>query len=730
MDHKSPQNNRLYMLAGFLAVVLVVYLGVLYDIQVNNYDDYLEKSVRSIAREEKVEASRGIITDRSGRTLVTNRSAYALTFDASLLKVGDDENKAILRLVKLCQEQDVAWNDNLPITRQAPFSYTLDQLSGVQKNRFLTYLKSLKDVKTALGNYLLTQEKSAGAEAASAGETGEGEDESARWKEADALVDALTAEDLTAEILNDAGITAHKLLEIMRADLEIPAIFSLNEARMVLGVQYELSLRKLGNYDAYVLAEDIDTGFISLLSDGGYVGARVTSSTVREYATSYAAHILGTVGRLQAEDYQELKDKGYDMDDWMGKSGVELAFEEYLKGTDGKRVVSTNADGKVTGEYYSKEPEPGNTVELTIDLQLQQTVEDALAETISKMTGEDGDATRGGAAVVEKVGTGEILALASYPTYDLSAFRQSDIYQSLSTDPAKPFYNRATNYPYAPGSTLKPLTAVAALESGVTTLTEKIKDTGRWIYPGTTNDGANCWIGYPGHGKLNVSQAITNSCNYFFAEMGYRMGMDTFREYLTAFGLGEHTGIEIGDATGTLPENPQGENLAPWAAFGQANQEYTPVQLANYIATMVSGGKHCEAHLLKAVKAYDNSEVLAVGNAEPANVVQISDSTLNAVKKGMYDYTQPGGMVYSYFKDCVVSAGAKTGTAQLGGNKKNNGVFVCFAPYEEPEIAVAIVIEHGGSGAALASTAVKILNAYFTADEIGTAVIGENQLMQ
>ena len=730
MDHKSPQNNRLYMLAGFLAVVLVVYLGVLYDIQVNNHDDYLEKSVRSIAREEKVEASRGIITDRSGRTLVTNRSAYALTFDASLLKVGDDENKAILRLVKLCQEQDVAWNDNLPITRQAPFSYTLGQLSGVQKNRFLTYLKSLKDVKTALGDYLLTQEKSAGAEAASAGETGEGEDESARWKEADALVDALTAEDLTAEILNDAGITAHKLLEIMRADLEIPAIFSLNEARMVLGVQYELSLRKLGNYDAYVLAEDIDTGFISLLSDGGYVGARVTSSTVREYATSYAAHILGTVGRLQAEDYQELKDKGYDMDDWMGKSGVELAFEEYLKGTDGKRVVSTNADGKVTGEYYSKEPEPGNTVELTIDLQLQQTVEDALAETISKMTGEDGDATRGGAAVVEKVGTGEILALASYPTYDLSTFRQSDIYQSLSTDPAKPFYNRATNYPYAPGSTLKPLTAVAALESGVTTLTEKIKDTGRWIYPGTTNDGANCWIGYPGHGKLNVSQAITNSCNYFFAEMGYRMGMDTFREYLTAFGLGEHTGIEIGDATGTLPENPQGENLAPWAAFGQANQEYTPVQLANYIATMVSGGKHCEAHLLKAVKAYDNSEVLAVGNAEPANVVQISDSTLNAVKKGMYDYTQPGGMVHSYFKDCVVSAGAKTGTAQLGGNKKNNGVFVCFAPYEEPEIAVAIVIEHGGSGAALASTAVKILNAYFTADEIGTAVIGENQLMQ
>ena len=516
----------------------------------------------------------------------------------------------------------------------------------------------------------------------------------------------------------------------MRLKFGIPEDWTATQARKVLGVRYELALRRANGYTDYVLAEDIGIELISVITDGGYAGARISNSSVRKYATSYAAHILGTVGAIDSKEELEKLGEGYTLADTVGKSGVESAFEEYLKGTDGKRVVSTNSEGKITGEYYAVEPKPGATVELTIDLELQQVVEDALAETVTSMNLEDGRDDRGAAAVVEQVGTGEILALASYPTYDLSAFRQSDIYQSLSTDPAKPFYNRATNYPYAPGSTLKPLTAVAALESGVTTLTEKIKDTGRWIYPGTTNDGANCWIGYPGHGKLNVSQAITNSCNYFFAEMGYRMGMDTFREYLTAFGLGEHTGIEIGDATGTLPENPQGENLAPWAAFGQANQEYTPVQLANYIATLVSGGKHCEAHLLKAVKAYDNSEVLAVGNAEPANVVQISDSTLNAVKKGMYDYTQPGGMVYSYFKDCVVSAGAKTGTAQLGGNKKNNGVFVCFAPYEEPEIAVAIVIEHGGSGAALASTAVKILNAYFTADEIGTAVIGENQLMQ
>ena len=216
----------------------------------------------------------------------------------------------------------------------------------------------------------------------------------------------------------------------------------------------------------------------------------------------------------------------------------------------------------------------------------------------------------------------------------------------------------------------------------------------------------------------------------FFAEMGYRMGMDTFVEYLSAFGLGSPTGIEIGDAAGTLPENPPGQNLAPWAAYGQANQEYTPLQLANYVATLVSGGKHCEAHLLKAVKSYDNSQVLATGNTEALNTVKMADSTLEAVKEGMLGYTQPGGQLYTYFTQCVVTAGAKTGTAQLGGDQTNNGVFVCFAPYDDPEIVVSIAIEHGSAGANLASTAVEILNAYFTADEVGTAVIGEHQLLE
>ena len=397
MDSKERHNLRLAVLAGFLALVVLIYVGVLYDTQVVNYDKYIAQSIRSIAREEKVAASRGVITDRTGRALVTSRSTYNLTFDSSLLKADEDENEAILRLVKLCQANGVAWTDNLPITQEAPYTYTLDQTSSLQKNRFATYVKSLSDAKTQLGTYLLKHPEALGDQEKTAEILSQAEvsDED----KAKALAELLSGDTLTTQLLEDAGITAQDLMHMMRGDLELPADFTESEARLVLGVQYELSLRKLDNYDAYILAEDIDTPFISLLSDGDFAGAKVTSSTTREYETDYAAHILGTVGLIQAPDWDELKDKGYDMDDWIGRDGVELAFEQYLKGTDGRRVVSTNANGKITGEYYSEEPEPGNTVELTIDLKLQQAVEDLLAETVSKMNEEDGDYTRGAAVV-------------------------------------------------------------------------------------------------------------------------------------------------------------------------------------------------------------------------------------------------------------------------------------------------------------------------------------------
>lgn len=720
MNQRPSQLTRFRVMAAMALAVLAIYLVVLFNTQVVHHEEYLAKSIQTITRMENVEASRGIITDRSGRTLVTNQSTYSLTFDASLLKPGENQNDAILRLVTLCRDQGVAWEDNLPLSLDGAAHFTVDTLTDTQKSRFFSYLRDLKPTRELLAAYVRQH-----PELLKPPKEGETALDPATAKDTELLKQTNSAA-LTNSLLLNAGITPAKLFDWMREDMKLSDNYSDSDARLILGVRYELKLRKLGaNNNAYVLAQNVDVAFCSLISDGQFQGAKIIRSSARQYATTYATHILGTVGGIS--DYtEEWKERGYRMDDTIGLSGVEAAFEDYLRGTDGKRMISVNSDGKITGEYYSVEPRSGYTVELTVDLKLQQAVEDTLAAKVAQLNQKDHLDSRGAAAAVVKVGTGEILALASCPSYDLSTWRQD--YAELSSDPATPMLNRAASSAYAPGSTLKPATAVAALESGATTPSETLFDTGYWKYPSTTwNGGTWCWK-HSGHGKVNATTAITNSCNYYFAEMGYRMGLDTLNEYYSALGLGEPTGIEIGEKTGRQATNEGGSNQAPWAAYGQADQLYTPLQLANYIATLVSGGQHCPAHLLKSVKSYDNSEIIATGDTTPLNTLNISDSTLQAVKKGMYGYTQPGGMVYSYFKDCIVSAGAKTGTAQLGGGLKNNGVFVAFAPYDDPEIAIALVLEKGDAGAALATTAVDIINAYFDREDTAS-ILPENQLI-
>lgn len=720
MNQRPSQLTRFRVMAAMALAVLAIYLVVLFNTQVVHHEEYLAKSIQTITRMENVEASRGIITDRSGRTLVTNQSTYSLTFDASLLKPGENQNDAILRLVTLCRDQGVAWEDNLPLSLDGAAHFTVDTLTDTQKSRFFSYLRDLKPTRELLAAYVRQH-----PELLKPPKEGETALDPATAKDTELLKQTNSAA-LTNSLLLNAGVTPAKLFDWMREDMKLSDDYSDSDARLILGVRYELKLRKLGaNNNAYVLAQNVDVAFCSLISDGQFQGAKIIRSSARQYATTYAAHILGTVGRIP--DYtDEWKDRGYLMDDTVGLSGAEAAFEDYLRGTDGKRMISVNSDGKITGEYYSVEPRSGYTVELTVDLKLQQAVEDTLAAKVAQLNQKDHLDSRGAAAAVVKVGTGEILALASCPSYDLSTWRKD--FAELRDDPAKPLTNRAASSAYAPGSTLKPATAVAALESGATTPSETLFDTGYWKYPSTTwNGGTWCWK-HSGHGKVNATTAISNSCNYYFAEMGYRMGLDTLNEYYSALGLGEPTGIEIGEKTGRQATNEGGSNQAPWAAYGQADQLYTPLQLANYIATLVSGGQHCPAHLLKSVKSYDNSEIIATGDTTPLNTLNISDSTLQAVKKGMYGYTQPGGMVYSYFKDCIVSAGAKTGTAQLGGGLKNNGVFVAFAPYDDPEIAIALVLEKGDAGAALATTAVDIINAYFDREDTAS-ILPENQLI-
>ena len=675
MKNPHPAKRRVMILLGVFGAFLLLFGAVLYDTQILHGSENRARSISSNATSEVVPASRGIITDRNGKVLVSNRLAYTLVFDRSGFTDDASLNDAILRLIRLCQETGTAWNDTLPIAQTGSFL----RCTNDRSESFTQYLEKNKLTATAAGRQLIAE---------------------------------------------------------MRALYHVDESLSEKDARLVIGVRYELHSR-----DSYTFAEDVSSEVLSLITDGRYEGVSIRTASARVYNTTLAAHILGTIGPIWQEEwssnektgYVGYADKGYSMNDLVGKDGVEKAFEEYLRGTDGRRLITTDEDGKLTGELYTREPQPGGTVALTLDIDLQADVERALAQTITGMIDEDSN-ERGGAAAVVSVGSGEVLALASYPTYDLSTFNED--YEDLVADERLPMFNRATQGTYAPGSTFKMCTAVAALESGIITPSSIIQDRG--IYTYYRDPQPMCWVYRQGgstHGRINVTQAITVSCNYFFYEVGRLTGIRTLDSYASQFGLGQSTGIEIGDSSGVLasPEWADSHNRE-WtdgqtitAAIGQSYNLFTPLQLANYIATLVGGGEHYQAHLLKNVKEYDNSRLLYVYDDEPLNTVEMSGSTVEAVTKGMHELTVSGGVAFA-FRDCVVSAGAKTGSAQVGTDIAN-GVFVAYAPYEDPEIAVAIVIEKGGSGAALATAAVEIINSWFSHTDDGAA-IGENTLLK
>ena len=666
MKNPHPSRSRLYVLAAALGLMMLLFLIALYDAQILHGSENRAKSIASNATWQQVEASRGILTDRNGKVLVSNRLAYTLTFDKTAFADDDALNDAIWQLIQLCQETDTVWVDTLPIAQTSPYLY----LASRNEESFWNYLADNK---------------------------------------------------------LSPSLPSRQLLGELRTLFHIDSSYTEAQARLIAGVRYELRSRS-----SYVFAEDVSTELISRITDGDFPGVTTGQDSLREYNTTYAAHILGRISRIYAENWPEYRDKGYSMDALVGESGVEKAFEDWLQGENGTRIITTDDKGKITGEFFKTEPKPGGTVALTLDLDLQAATEDALASTIESMIDKDSD-QRGGAAAVVKVGSGEVLAIASYPSYDPATFAQS--YNQLLADERLPMFNRAVNGTYAPGSTFKMNTAVAALESGIITPSSTIQDKG--VYTFYEYPQPWCWVwplGYT-HGRVNVSDAITVSCNYFFYEVGRLTGIQTINDYAKQFGLGSSTGIEIGDSTGALasPEYAEAHDLE-WtdgqtltAAIGQSYNLFTPLQLANYIATLVGNGEHYQAHLLKSVKSYDNSRLLYVYDEPPLNTVEMSESTINAITKGMHDLTT--GSLAGAFDKCVVSAGAKTGSAQVG-TEIANGVFVAYAPYENPEIAVAIVIEKGGAGAALASTAVEIINAYYADHMAGGNVIGENTLLK
>ncbi len=694
MNTHHPLKYRLVAIGLFLGLIVLLYIGVLYNTQIIRGSEFRAKSLSSNANAETVEASRGIITDRNGKVLVSNRLTYTLLFSGDSFTGNEDLNAAILRLIDLCRANNVSWNDSLPLT--------FDTVPVLAPER----------IDSSFRLFVENQELPAQLDDPDT--------------ENDEFVFQMSAQELMARLCRLYGLEED---------------YTPEQQRWIAGVRYELDVNKLLDRN-YVFADDVSVALISQAVDGHYAGVSTGTSSARVYNTPYAAHILGRIGPIYKEEWDGDKDKGitgykdmgYSMNALVGKDGVERAFEEYLHGSNGTKLITTSSDGSITGELYVNEPKPGNTVSLTLDIDLQEAVEKSLASNIQAIRSHNGKA-RGGAAVVMGVDSGEVLAMASYPTYDLSKF--DEIYSDLVKDEVNtPLLNRATNGIYAPGSTFKPLTAVAALESGIIDPYTTILDRG--IYTYYASPQPRCWIysQYGGtHGYVNVTEAIEVSCNYFFYEVGRLTGIDILDSYADQFGLGRSTGIEIGDSSGVMasPEYAEEAGLE-WtdgqtitAAIGQSYSLFSPLQLANYIATLAGNGNHYQAHLLKNVKTYDNGSLIYAYDKEPENVVEMSESTVHAVKQGMRDMAM-GSMSYIFSK-CPVDLGAKTGTAEIDGDGTVNGVFVAFAPYDDPEIAVAVAIERADAGADLAPVAADIINAYFSHREAPTVIVGENALL-
>ena len=688
---------RLAALIILTISLTVIFFISLYRLQIIEGAAYYEQSENSIVTTSTVVAARGNILDRYGRVLVSNSVCNNLYINADELFEQQDPNAIILELVQTVKDSGNTYTDTLPITSAAPFEY-VSNMTDLQRTRLDAYLEA-NDLPTST--------------------------------------------------------TAVELMAFFRDAFDIDNNYTSEQMRIVVGVRYEIKIRYVINTSDYVFAEDVSIDLITKLMENDVPGFTVQSSYIRDYNTDYAAHLLGYVGMMNEEEYKEYRNEGYPLNAMVGKEGAEKAFESYLHGTDGTAVVTTTQGGTVISTNYTKEPVPGNQVYLTIDLGLQEAAEISLNNFITETnkqreidnatfeaqgnTEDVKDMITGGAVVAINVKTGEPLCIASAPTYNLSTLM--DDYAELLKDETAPLYNRALNGTYAPGSTFKPVTAIAALDKGIVQTTTTIYDKGIFDKYADQGYAPTCWL-YPhgSHGDVNAAKAIEVSCNYYFYTIGEQLGIDALSDYAMRFGLGVSTGIELRESTGVMSTQKYKEETTdtPWyigdtmqAAIGQSFSVFTPLQLANYVATLANNGTRYEASMLKSARSYDYSESVFERNAVVMDTVSVDQSIYDAVHTGMYNVANSAdGTVYSVFGSYPYKVAAKTGTAQLGEAITNNGVFICYAPYDDPQIAIAVVVEKGGAGSKIASIARDVLDYYFSFKNSSVSLETENSLLK
>ena len=707
---------RSMILLLIFSCVLMLYAGRLYFLQIidtkGNTDNTATYTTLTTVR-----ASRGDILDRNGKVLVGNRASYDLVFNHYVIKSAKNRNEFLYQLVAKCNELGVEYLDHFPVTKTRPFVYTLDDYSTAWRGYFQ--------------NFMLDRDL-------------------------------------------DSDISAPLLLEKLRSRYKIPEEWDDEMARAVVGIRYEFDLRGVTYLPTYTFIKDISDENLSAILELNTPGLMVESSTVREYHTTYGAHILGYMGAMTDAEWQENQKLGYSMDADVGKSGFEEAFETYLHGIDGQRLDKVTKEGTIVSQQYleGKEPVAGNNVETTIDIDLQKVAEDALSQRMKELTdpnintggeGEGIDA-QGAAVVVMKVKTGEILACASYPTYNLATMKED--WDAINSDDLKPMFNRAFGATYAPGSTYKMCTLVAAMENvyGPTNPKagqpiyapgETIYDTGVFSHDDFPDFHPTCLFyssSYGSHGDLTAQDALKVSCNLFFYELGYRMTIGMMDETAKGFGLGEPTGIELTEKVGwraneaSKKASYKNSADAAWnggdrvlCAIGQSENRFTPLQLAVYTCTLANQGTRYRATFLNRVTSSDYRTLVYSNSPEVVSKMNISDTTYNTYVDGMRRVvTMIGGTATTCFggpKDedntqwpSKITVCAKTGTAQHSSGGSDHGVFVCFAPMDDPQVAIAIFGEKTAHGSSMAPVAEPILKAYFEMVDASEVYTYENGL--
>ena len=666
--------NRELVLSIILCIIAIIFVIQLFNIQIINGASYREQAENKIVRTESISASRGEIYDRNGVLLATNKLTYNIEFYRT--KVGTDlTNNAIKDLVDILESNGDSVYSTFPINN------SLDNFSD-------EYLEDEELKNTFLSKIKL--------------------DSSASFND---VIDYYT-----------------KLYAIEDFEYEYKI--------KIIKVKYEANLNGYSLFNSAIIAKNISKNSVAQIEEqkSKLYGFNIVSVPQRYYISDdFACHILGYVSKINTTEYSKLKDGGYTINSMIGKAGVEESMENYLKGIDGVKKVVTDSLGNVTSETVTKEAESGNNVTLTIDYRIQNVVENALKSTLQNL--QSGALSKNpipeaqsGSCVVLDVETGEVLAMASYPIYNINSFVngiKTEQWNSLINDVQKPMFNRAISGTYSPGSTYKMLMGIAGLEAGGITVDELYTDPG--IYPYAYQP--KCWIytaHHITHGTINLAGALKGSCNSYFYEVGRRIGIEEIVKWAKNFGLGQKTGIELsGEASGNIA----GDGAKTWslgdtlsASIGQSTNLFTPIQLANYISAIANGGTLNKVSLIKNV----GNDIKSVSLSDVANYskeftgvdfktkeLNIDSSYINAIKEGMYAVTtETGGTAADIFADSKVEVAGKTGTAQVSSGA-NNAIFVGFAPYDNPKIAVVAIVEHGDEGYYLAPMVKEITNAYF-----------------